>query len=294
MEVTALPYDLPASRELLTIEDDALVTVELTLETTLHTLRGRVVDERGFGVEGALLTVSSTDPSRPVRRRTKTEDDGTFAVPALPDPPFDLTAEHPAFSSARLTRIDGTDDVEVVMSSGVRLLGRIFDDWTGESLGAAHIRLEGATNQSAKTRADGTFSFRRLPTGTYDLSFSHPDYETQTRRVVLERPRYVDRPQELEPVRLQPGGVVEGEVVDAYSQPVAGAEVAWGEPPQWERGARTRSRGTFQLRGVPSGEVWITARHPVAGEGSSSDSITVKPLEVSPGAFVQLPKSLLE
>ncbi len=294
VEVTALPYDLPPARETLRIEDEALVTVELELSTRLYTMHGRVVDERGYGVSGALLTVSSSDPGTPLRRNAKTDSDGAFSVPALPSPPFELRAEHPAFSTTRLSEVEDTEDVEVVMSAGVTFVGEVLDDWTSDGLRGARVQLEGPVKQDATTRADGTFVLRRLPTGTYDVVISHAEYETQTRRVVLEPPRYVDRPQELETVRLAPGGAIEGEVVDANGDAVAGAEVTWGEPPRWKRSARADARGAFVLRGVPAGEAWLTARHAVAGESSAEESITVLPLETSPGAFIELPQALGE
>jgi hypothetical protein len=294
VSVTALPYDLAPARQVLVIEDDARVHVELALSSSLYTLRGRVVDERGVGVSGALLTVGAKSPQTPIQRTAKSDSDGTFSVPALPEPPFELSAEHPAFSPARIPEVAGTDDVRVVMSAGVTFLGEVLDDWTGDALRGVTIRLDGPIQRDTETRTDGTFVFRRAPTGTYDLSFWHPDYEPQSRRVVLERPHYVDRPQELDTVRLEPGGVVEGEVLDARSDPVANAEVTWGDPPRWERATRTDARGQFQLRGVPAGAVWITARHPIAGEDWTADPITVRPLETSPGAFVRLPNSVAE
>jgi protocatechuate 3,4-dioxygenase beta subunit len=294
VSVTALPYDLPPARESLVIEDRARVTVELALSSALYTLRGRVVDERGLGVSGALLTVSAKSPHTPTERTAKSDSDGTFSVPALPEPPFELSAEHPSFSPARISEIESTDGVRVVMSAGVTFLGEVLDDWTGEALRGVAILLDGPIRRDAKTRTDGTFVFRRAPTGTYDISFSHPDYEPQSRRVVLEPPLYVDRPQELDTVRLEPGGIVEGEVLDPRSEPVSDAEVTWGDPPRWERATRTDARGQFRLRGVPAGAAWITARHPVAGEDWAGEAITVRPLETSPGAFVRLPHSVTE
>jgi hypothetical protein len=270
------------------------VTVELALPSTLYTLRGRVVDERGFGVGGALLTVSSSRAETPVRRNAKSDADGLFSVPALPAPPFQLSAEHPAYGPTRLTDIERIDDVRVVMSAGVILLGEVRDSWTRDGLEGVLVTLDGPVDRSTRSRSDGTFVFSQLPTGTYEVSFSHVDYESQRRRVVLEPPQYVDRPQELDTVRLEPGGSIEGEVLDARSEPVPNAEVAWGDPPRWDLAARSDARGRFVLRGVPAGAIWITARHPSAGENSSNGLITVRPVETSPGAFVRLPGSLLE
>ena len=294
VSVTALPYDLPPVREDVAMGEDALVTVELALSSTLYTLRGRVVDERGFGVDGALISVSSKSARTPVRRSTKSNPDGTFSVPALPEPPFALDAAHPAFSSTQIDSIDRMEDVRVVMSAGVTLLGEVLDDWTNEGLPGVRVRLEGPARLESKTRRDGTFVIRRAATGIYEVSFSHPDYETQTQRVVLEPPRYVDQPQELDRVRLQPGGSIEGQVLDAYSEPVPAAEVTWGDPPLWQRASLSNTDGRFVLRGVPAGSVWIWARHPAAGEDSSDSPIVVRPVENSTGNFIRLPESVAE
>jgi hypothetical protein len=294
VEVVALPYDLPAARKTVTVESGSRLVLELALSTALNTLRGQVVDDRGFGVSGALLTVTSADPSKVIRRSAKSDGDGTFSVPALPDPPYLISVEHPAYSTARIGRVEKLDELRIELVAGVTLIGEVLDDWTGDGLPGAQIRLEGEHDAKTRTRSDGTFVFRQLQTGTYDVSLTHPDYETQTRRVVLEPPRYVDRPQELETVRLEPGGVVEGEVFDASSDPVADADVAWGDPPRWDRAARTDAAGRFRLRGVSAGTQWITARHPKAGEDSTLEPILVRPLETSPGALVRLPGSVSE
>ena len=290
--VTALPYDLPPASKTVSIVDEHRAEVELILSGTLRTLRGRVLDERGFGVEGALLTVTSTGSGVSVRRSAKSESDGTFAVPALAEPPYDLQIEHPMYSGARLDDIEVTDGVQVVLVAGVTLQGRVLDDWSGEELPGVRVKLEGPTEPSTQTARDGWFVFRQMPVGIYDVTFSHPDYESQYQRIEVERPLYVDRPQELAVVRLLPGGTVEGEVLDAYGEPVPGAEVTWGDPPDWKEAVSTDSRGRFRLRGVTPGSVWITARHPDAGENESSGPVTVRPQENSPGAYVKLPGRL--
>ena len=294
VSVTALPYDLPPARASVAMGDEARVRVELALSSTLYTLHGRVVDERGIGVSGALVTVSSTSPSAPIRRSAKSDVDGTFSVPALPGPPFALDAEHPAFSPTQISEIESLDEIRVVMSAGVTLLGEVLDDWTGDGLVDVRVRIDGPITLDTLTRRDGSFVFPRSPTGTYEITFVHTDYESQSRRVVLEPPRYVDRPQQLDPIRLEPGGTVEGEVLDARREPVPNAEVTWGDPPRWDCASQSDSRGAFRLRGVPAGSVWITARHPAAGEDSTVAPITVRPLEVSPGALIRLPGHAVE
>lgn len=292
VRVTALPYDLPPASQTVSIDDELRVEVELVLSSTLQTLRGRVQDERGFGVEGALLTVTSSSSGVSVRRSAKSESDGTFAVPALPEPPYDLQIEHPSYGPTRLEGIEVTDGVRAVLMAGVTLQGRVLDDWSGEELPGVRVKLEGPTDLSTRTAHDGWFVFRQMPVGIYDLTFTHPDYESQYQRIEVERALYVDRPQELDVVRLLPGGTVEGEVLDAYGEPVPSAEVTWGDPPDWQRAVSTDSRGRFRLRGVTPGSVWITARHPDAGENESSGPVMVRPQEISPGAYIRLPGRL--
>ncbi|MCZ6806350.1 MAG: carboxypeptidase-like regulatory domain-containing protein [Deltaproteobacteria bacterium] len=290
--VTAIPYDLQPASQTVAIVDDRRVDVELVLSSTLLTLRGRVVDERGFGVEGALVTVTSSGSGASVRRNAKSETDGRFAVPALPEPPYDLQIEHPAYSAARLDEIEVTDDVRVVLAAGVTLQGRVLDEWSGDELPGVRVKLEGPIELSTKTAHDGWFVFRQTPVGIYDISFAHPDYESHYQRIEVARPLYVDRPQEFAVVRLLPGGTVEGEVLDAYGGPIPGAEVTWGDPPDWAQAVSTDSRGRFRLRGVTPGSVWITARHPDAGENESAGPVMVRPQEISPDAYVRLPGRL--
>lgn len=287
--VTALPYDLPPASEAVSIGEGSRVEVELTLSGALQTLRGTVVDERGFGIEGALLTVTSTGSGVSVRRSAKSESDGTFAVPALAEPPYNLRIEHPAFSGTRLDGIEVTEGVQVILATGVTLQGRVLDDWTGEALPGVRVQLEGPAELSTQTARDGWFAFRQAPVGIYALTFAHPDYESQHQQIEVERAIYVDRPQELPVARMLPGGTVEGEVLDAYGEPVPGAEVVWSDPPDWKTAVSTDGQGRFRLRGVPPGSVWITARHPDAGESESIDPVTVRPQETSPGAYVKLP-----
>lgn len=292
VHITARPFDLPATRETVEVGDDTLVRIELALPSALHTLRGRVVDESGFGLGGVLLTVSSNDPKRPARRTAKSGPDGSFAVPALPEPPYSLQAEHPSFTSTRLRDIDRLDDIRVVMTAGVTLLGQVLDDWSGEGLPNAEVALAGPIASRVDTRADGTFAFERVTTGTYDVTVAHPEFETRTIRLVVERPRYVDQPQILDTIRLKPGGTIVGEVLDRYNEAVSAAEVTWGDPPRWDRAVLTDTRGRFELRGVPAGSIGLTARHPTAGEAAGLEPVSVRPREVTSGVYVRLPESL--
>lgn len=287
--ITALPFKLPPSRTTVDIEDLSTLSVELIIDAELRTLTGRVVDEAGVGIEGVELTVRSLNAQSPLLRKSQSSADGSFSVSALPAPPFQLTAQHPGYSPLRIDSLEETEDVLLVMRPGMRLIGRVIDDWTQDGLAGAKVLLTGPVRHERRSNEDGAFHFPRLPVGIYELSVSHADYEPQTQSLELRRPRYLDEVHELDLIRLMPAGTITGEVRDSLGEPVADAEVTWGDPPSWRRAVRTDARGEFELRGVPPGSIWISARHPAAGEATGTRPVAVRPQEVSPSGYVKLP-----
>ncbi|MGB5812812.1 MAG: carboxypeptidase regulatory-like domain-containing protein, partial [Polyangiales bacterium] len=293
VEIAAVPYDMQPTSRSLSVQGKTRVELDLVLAEELLTLRGRVVDERGIGVPDALVTANATRAGTTIRRNAKTDDDGTFAVPALPEPPYAVQVEHAEYSHVSIEVTETRDDVRVRLVGGTTLLGQVIDDWTYAGLEGVAVSLEGPTSLSTRTDEQGQFAFRQVPAAIYEIQMSHPDFESQRRRIEVERPLYVDRPQELPPVRLIPGGSIEGEVLDAYGEPVPGADVTW-QPESWDESVRSDRRGRFVLRGVPAGSVWVRARHPDVGEAAASRPTTVRPQETSPGAYVRLPGRLVD
>lgn len=289
VRLSALPYDLQPVSVDVGMDDGDARDVDLVLSSELVTLRGRVFDERGDGIEDALVLVTSKGAGLPIRRSTKTDRDGEFAVPALPDPPYDVSVEHAGYATGEVLDVDVEEGLEVVLATGVSVVGRVVDDWTSAPLPDAVVSMAGTTTLTTRTGRDGRFSFRQVPIAVYEVRYAHPDYESRADRVEVEPPLYVDRPQELNAVRLFPGGTVEGEVRDLYGEPVREALVSWRDEPDWDSAVSTDRDGRFVLRGVPRGEVWLTARHEDAGEARSSRPVTVRPQEVTPGAHVRLP-----
>ena len=288
----ALPYDLQPASATLSVERALDAPVELVLSETLATLRGRVVDEAGFGIDGALVSVIPNEARADFPRTAKSAGDGSFAVPALPKPPYRVHVDHPAYGAVTLGGVEQDRDLQVVLATAVALEGRVVDEWSNEGLAGVAVTLEGPTTLTTKSGGRGTFGFPRIPMGTYEIAFRHPDYQARSDRIVVAPPLYAERPQTLPTVRLLRGGSVEGEVYDSYGEPVPAAEVTWGEPPRWGRAVKTDTRGRFRLRGVTPGAVWLTARHRDAGQNASPSPVTVYARETSQGAYVRLPERL--
>jgi membrane-associated protease RseP (regulator of RpoE activity) len=81
----------------------------------------------------------------------------------------------------------------------------------------------------------------------------------------------------LEPIDLMEGGVVEGQVVDARGDPVAGARVALGPIPQLLPAGKlppgvvlTDRRGEFKIDDMPEGNVMLEAYAPALGRGRAA------------------------
>ncbi len=67
----------------------------------------------------------------------------------------------------------------------VTVKGTVVDQRTGEGLPAAYIQVKGAEAQTVATELDGTFSLS-LPPGTYTLTFSTPEFDEQTKQIVVK------------------------------------------------------------------------------------------------------------
>lgn len=82
------------------------------------------------------------------------------------------------------------------------------------------VSYEDTLVASADAGADGEFSFDRLPLGTYQL------YATTSTHVAQNTARLIrNNPETQVSLRLYPGGVISGRVVDENRDPVAGAQV---------------------------------------------------------------------
>ena len=290
--VTARTSNQLATRKRVRIAEGDRVAVTLQLSASVSELRGRAVDDGGFPVERAQVTLISLRAGTKLRRTTFSDADGTFIFSGLPDPPYQLKAIHSEYSEAQVDRVSTTEaEVQVVLVQGISLQGRVVDDWTDEGVGGADLTLSGPGRFEATTDDDGGFSFRNVSVGAYTLQVRHPDYDVHEVPVAVEASRYSPQAASIDSIRLPPTGRIEGEVLDSEGEPVGGSEVAWGIKPMWSRKAKTDAQGKFVLRGVPPGQHPVTARHPNAGQVQSDRLVSVRPQDLTPGVYLRLPRS---
>lgn len=246
---------LPAQRYALVVDDAAYVRFErsnLTLtpgaafnqDVALEraaTLSGRVLDEQGVPVAGALARLRSAGATRSpwraagVDETTRSGVDGRLRLTRVrPGARRIVQVEHPDFTSSvvsglTLTAGARTPEITIVLRRGLVLRGRVKDvggrpvvgaaieAWADDSItrlgrGGGVLHIAGASNEDGRhteTGADGRFELRGLAPGALTLAVSAAGL-ARTQREGLD-PASVREPIEF---TLAPGATLAGFVRD--------------------------------------------------------------------------------
>ncbi len=198
-----------------------------------------------------------------------TDDEGQFIVDALAAGELTIevqpTSEQPSGVRAQpfgLLAEGETRDLNVPLRSTVRLSGQVLDGASRRPVAHARLMLE-ADPVEAISDAEGRWQLETLP-GRIALGVQPPsraflDLGVNTRRVieVTEDPEQV-----IEPLVLDRGRIISGQVVDPRGDPVADAwvtaiwEVTTPEGNEFPRAAavRTDARGGFVVSGLSGGQ----------------------------------------
>jgi protocatechuate 3,4-dioxygenase beta subunit len=227
--------------------------VDLTVNGTGR-IQGRVVDaESGKAVpdfevrytpdaQGGMRFVMRAGPGRqrgPFEREAVHAEDGSFTIDDVPEGRWTVEAFAPGYESGTISGVtvsegDVADDVEVRLSRGNVVSGRVLESRSGrpvlgatvraeltgeEGGGMRMVRLGGEGGElEALTDADGRYEIAGLAPGSWTLTAAHPDWSDATARVeVKDAPAVAD-------IRMGRGGTVAGAVL-AGGRPVAGAQV---------------------------------------------------------------------
>lgn len=157
----------------------------------------------GAGSERARATSTASDPDTESR-----------------EPLRDLEA----FSPPRSTQDDDATESDSVRERTEGLRGRVVDGLDGSPIDDAEVVVldrESGASGSATTRADGTFFFRRLPSGSLEIGATRAGYAPWTGRV-REQDRFAAQ---LPVIELVPAARVRGLVLDADERPAVAAAV---------------------------------------------------------------------
>jgi hypothetical protein len=202
-------------------------------------LTGRVVDARGYPIDGATLEIVGTDPGG--------------------DPIFD-DPRHSSFQAAHFDAMLGGPAPLVLQGELGVMPGPVppIPQRDTPPPGADPGAMAAAGSSLAEpwvTRGDGSFRASPASPGRVRAIVRHPQYvETQSDIVTLlpGGEAHVD-------VVMHEGGTLEGRVLDVHDRPVEGARVVVSATyGTLERATRSASDGTFAFAALPD-EVSLTA-----------------------------------
>lgn len=254
--VTAWMGGRVVARAEVTLADNAVLPMELVLGGALRQVEGRVVDERGFPVGGASITVTSLDAAAGASTGTANPD-GTFAVSVGGRGGVSIAARHPDFAPRELRLAQVTQPVRIELARGATVRALVRDD--GCATEAPHGTVETPCGPL-------TFALR----DSRDLDLDHLCDGRAVLRVVaagcvsVERElRIAGATVDVGTLELRAGGAVSGEVLDERGDPVEGAtvRVLGASPSEPGPTAVTDRAGRFALPTVPEGNRSLVAEH---------------------------------
>lgn len=289
------PRFVLAERRDVSVDAGETKTLDVALNPAVA-LVGRVTDESGKPVAGAMGTVSSGAESRMglmLRLGGRAGDDargfisgpdGTFRASRLsPGTNQRLMVTHPDYERRIVPGIDlvpGSPkplSVDVVLSPGVTITGTVKDKEGRPVMGAGvglsrSIRLQGgrggnsfqiATVESPRpqleTDEEGRFTFKGLTAGEYDVNVTKTGFTRHTTQAL----KAAEGMAALE-ITLMPGASVGGRVTQPNGAPVSGYTVA-ALPAGTERlmmggrggfAAVTDTDGAFTIEGLTPGTTY--------------------------------------
>jgi len=159
--------------------------VEITLVPEELTLAGRVVDWRGYPIEGAAVLVRMAKKDQSAAAREAVSDaDGLFGFAVLPPGEWLITIDHPSFFTLeqRVGEWEGEKAFALLAAGG--LCGTVLDDRTYLAAPAFSLSLAGEKGISlAGDFSGGTYRWTDLPAGRGALTITAEGYAPQTRDV---------------------------------------------------------------------------------------------------------------
>jgi protocatechuate 3,4-dioxygenase beta subunit len=242
---------------------------------------GRVLDESGRAVAGAVVVLLPISHGSPSPSPAVADEEGRFTLSGAACGTWELTAQAEGYAPSRPRRVTiaaagGPADLgDVVLPAGAALTGVVVDP-AGEPVPAAEVRALPADASAAvrvataalpndRTDGRGRFRLEALAEGaSLFLIVEHPGY-APLRTAAIEVPP-------AKPLRLvlAPASRVAGRVVDDAGEPIAGALVvllraepglgivltAAGSP---EGSARTDEEGRFAIEAARPGRARLAA-----------------------------------
>jgi hypothetical protein len=249
--------------------------VEIRLIEANRRLIGRVVDGRGYPVEGARVEARSLDRGRLMVVTTLGADDGTFELEGLAGETIVVRAEAPRYSESVAVVGPGQDEVAIRLEASGAVSVDVVDEETGRAVVSCRVEVVPSSGEpQEQVCVDGRSNLIGIAPGRATLRVRAPDHADAEVSVEIFGGVGPNDPEASHQVALVPSLILRGRVVDLEGEPVIGARVGLGEPPSvwaargepnWVVSGR---EGRFDLNGVPREAVsllWVL--HPIQGRG---------------------------
>jgi protocatechuate 3,4-dioxygenase beta subunit len=249
---------------------------DVVLETGLQ-IRGRVRDKAGSPIADAQINgFNRRGFGGGNMLQARGEADGTFVIAGVQPGTYRLTARAYGYGEVSKSAEAGGDVVEFVMDAAGSVTGTAVDE-AGRPVDAFRVTARPVVEETGMrfpprfeliADAEGHFILDNLAPATYVLQVSAPDRADGVVSSVKIAPgATVD----VGRLRLGAGGIVRGTVVDGGGTPVVGATVtaragqSFGPQPANE--AVSDGGGAFEIKGLPTGAVTVSGRHPNYADG---------------------------
>lgn len=167
---------------------------------------------------------------------TTTKADGSYRLEGLPNGTYDVTASAPRHTSVTKTGVvvrSGQEttgvDFQLPGEPGT-IAGQVVDAQTNQGIVGALVEVisDGTTIASTNTDAQGNFTIPNVPTGTYTVRASAPNYKPASIAGVQVQTGATVRVT-IQITRAQPGSI-SGRVTRADGSPVGGVTVEVVQP----------------------------------------------------------------
>jgi hypothetical protein len=166
---------------------DPAEILKIVLVSDDKVLKGRVVDERGFPIGDARVSVTMAEPEGLDAGRTALSDaDGVFSFVTLPPGPWRLAIDHAAYMTLEETVAawEGEEEFALIEPGGI--CGTVTDDRTYMPADEFTLTL---TSEKSITRSasfsGGSYAWTDVPAGRAVVEVKAPGYEPQERELSI-------------------------------------------------------------------------------------------------------------
>jgi hypothetical protein len=284
-----------AVRTNVSVKEGERKEIEITLSPPRDPVKVHVTDDRGDPVDGAEVRLLSLASDAPLRRTLFTDRGGDAVFKDAAGLPVRVEAQRGGRAAVSREIESAPGEIAIELRAGLIVTGVVTSRGGHDVVEGAEVSMYTATGVlHAKSGRDGTFRLQDAASGTARVVVTRPGYVVADRRVQIEPSGHEDRPIALDPIDLDEGGSIEGEVVDAHGDPVAGARVAKDAAPAFVPAGRlpvtlavTDRHGSFKLGDMPKGEITLDVRAPDGAHGRRA-GVQVQPGRATTGVRIVL------